>query len=336
MLRHRLTLLLILALTWPTSAQKLTPEQEADKLPTREVVAHGLAMKFVMPDDWHVLSNDTSFRVADSPTGSLVNMDDITFRASRIPVDKGTTASEMMDTFARSTAQKGADVQAFSFTDQIDGYAIRIRSEAFIVGNDGERKQIVYRMMLFGAISKKELLVVEATFPESDDKDKMLMAWIHTQKIAKSVQLMDQKRSAPPVPEDAETIKELPYSNVFDMNPGECITLVLPGSKSLSFWALSRQGTGGPGSKSGLSLSWGERPFCQTQIEEKQVDGVIVATPKASYIEQGGVITHGSKRKTRELTIDGLAIELIEDMTAEDKLPVRVTIKKIPKEGEAD
>ena len=119
-----------------------------------------------------------------------------------------------------------------------------------------------------------------------------------------------------------------PYASDFDMVAGDAYTFELPNEKTVAVWCVRDEGIAEQTTASGLKTRWGEQPFVRPKIRWKNhEDGGRVSDGWESYIESGGVST-STRSKTSEyvLYVDGWKFSIIEDLAAEDRLPVKIRI----------
>ena len=116
------------------------------------------------------------------------------------------------------------------------------------------------------------------------------------------------------------------------MKEHDAVVFILPQQRSFSVWCYKADDLGFGAeqtTKSGLKTSWGEKPWINLRMKRKRI-GVNSYTGDGwdSYIQMEGVVTTGDKQSDYTLYVDRLKINLIEDLSATNALPVRIRVDK--------
>lgn len=125
---------------------------------------------------------------------------------------------------------------------------------------------------------------------------------------------------------------EIPYRKQFSMEAGDVLRFELPGGKDVAVWCeggAKNSFAAEQTTDSGLKTSWGEKPFKHVGYKRVRLpDGGTTFGETNSYIKQGGVTTStGEGTSTYQLFVDRWEFDIIEDLRAEEKLPVTVQVR---------
>lgn len=306
----------------PTQAQD---DEETPK--TQTITAYGQALSIEVPASWFLIRDDLdSCQVGATPDGSIMRTEAPSIRVVRIVPPEGESAADGVEQFRAAYTSRGHELEPCELAEGFTGYRVTER-QGFYESRAGVERRGVVNRTTFASASDTELLVLICTFTEPEDGEALLTAE-GLEAIATSIRLLDIEPGPRPIPDVAVVIDAVPFEQAYNLQGGDSVTLVLPDGQSLAFWALMRDNIGGPDAASGLDISWGERPFSRVaRIEESHEDGRVTSR-RDSYIEQGSVITRGSREKVRELYVVRLEILLTQDMEAEAGMPVVVTIRE--------
>jgi hypothetical protein len=125
---------------------------------------------------------------------------------------------------------------------------------------------------------------------------------------------------------------DLPYEKAFVMKEHDAVIFILPQQRSVSVWCyrpddffpLAEQTT-----KSRLKTAWGEKPWIKPRMKHKRIGNNSYAGDGLdSYIQMGGVVTTGDLQSDYTLYVDRLKINIIEDLSATNALPVKIRVAK--------
>lgn len=127
------------------------------------------------------------------------------------------------------------------------------------------------------------------------------------------------------------TETNLPYEKILVMKEHDAVVFILPRQRSFSVWCYkpddfdfhSEQTT-----KSGLETSWGEKPWIKPRMKRKRI-GVNSYTGDGwdTYIQMEGVVTTVDKQSDYTLYVDRLKLNIIEDLSATNALPVKIRVE---------
>jgi hypothetical protein len=124
---------------------------------------------------------------------------------------------------------------------------------------------------------------------------------------------------------------DIPYSIQLQMQPGDAYAYALPNGKTIAVWCEQPSPLGAlfsDDSKSGLDISWGEKPFKQPSLVRKGTGPDPDQLVWESYITQGAVVYSGDRTREHELFIGDLRLSILLDLTAKGALPVTIAITR--------
>ena len=132
------------------------------------------------------------------------------------------------------------------------------------------------------------------------------------------------------------TEADLPYERLLLMKEDDAVVFILPQQRSVSVWchkpddhfSLAEQTT-----KSGLKTEWGEKPWIRPRMKYKRIgENSFTGDGWDSYIQMGGVVTTGDKESDYTLYVDRLKVNIVEDLSATNALPVKIRVAKTNRE----
>ncbi len=133
---------------------------------------------------------------------------------------------------------------------------------------------------------------------------------------------------------------DLPFEKQLVMKEDDAVIFILPQQRPFSVWCyrpddffpLAEQTT-----KSGLKTEWGEKPWIKPRMKYKSIGGnSYTGDGLDSYIELGGVVTWGDRESDYALYIDRLKVDIIEELSATNALPVKIRIAKTNRRPQQD
>ena len=129
---------------------------------------------------------------------------------------------------------------------------------------------------------------------------------------------------------------QIPCERKLRIVPGDAATFELPDGKQVAVWCMNgRWWTGGrwwageETTASGLKTNWGEKPYTRLPLEaEQERDRPAARRRVGSYVKFAGVTTAAGETATYHLLVDQWQLDIIEDLQAENTLPVTIRIAK--------
>jgi hypothetical protein len=132
----------------------------------------------------------------------------------------------------------------------------------------------------------------------------------------------------------------IPFEKKLTMNEHDAVILILPDHKAVSIWCyrpdrmamLAEQET-----KSGLKTTHAEKPWIMPRMKWKELgNGSFQGDGLDSYIEFGGVTTRAGDYSDYTLYVGQLKVNIIEDLTATNALPVTVKVSRTNRQPQQD
>ena len=129
---------------------------------------------------------------------------------------------------------------------------------------------------------------------------------------------------------------QIPREQKLSMVPGDATIFELPDGKQVAVWCMNgrwwtgeRWWDGKETTASGLKTNWGEKPFTRLPLEAEQERHAPAARRRVvSYVKYAGVTTVEDETATYHLLVDQWQFDIVEDLQAENALPVTIRIAK--------